>query len=148
MKVGDLIESAIWITGDENPEIRKRYENDVCDAIHQTCFDDGFDHGPVVFTEKRPEQDRVPEVPDHVQGSRVRLLVAEAQIIGARVINSEGSFIANLDKKDLVRLRIITRTAWLKYHPNHVLNDGECDKYIELIGPEAAVETLRNQYLH
>lgn len=147
MKLDDVIESAIWITGDESPETRKRYENDVLDAIHQTCFEEGFDHGPVVFIEKRPNQDRVPEVPDHVQGSRVRLLVAEASIIGERFASSEGSFIANLDKKDLLRLRQITRTQFMK-HRRLPMSDVECDSYIEHFGPEAAIETLRNQQLH
>ena len=145
MKVGDLIESAIWITRDESPETRARYEQDVIRAIDDTCSEEGFERGAVSFIEKLPGSDRVPEVPEHIQGSRVRLLVAEAQIISKRVINSKGSFISNLDKKDLLRLRQITRNQWLKQHPGQTLNDSECDQYIELYGPEAAIETLRNQ---
>ena len=145
-KTGDFIESAIWITGDESPAIRARYEYDVIQAVADMCSDQGFEYGPVIFTEKRPGEDRVPPVPDHVQGSRVRLLVGEAQILGKYVDTSEGSFVANLDKKDLIRLRAITRNRCLKQH-GQTMTDGECDEYIEQYGPEAAVETLRKHTL-
>lgn len=148
MKVDDLIESSIWITGDESPATRSRYEHDVRNAIDDMCADEGFEYGKVRFIEKLPGSDRVPKVPDHVQGSRVRLLVAEALIIGKRIINSKGSFIANLDKKDLMRLRQLTRNQWAKHNPGHRLNDSECDNYIEAYGPEAAIETLRTNNLH
>ena len=137
MKVDDFIESAIWITGDESPLTRKRYEQDVNQAISDMCAEQGFEHGAVTFIEKRPGDDRVPSVPDHVQGSRVRLLVAEAKIIGRRVF-TKGSFVSNLDKKDLERLRTITRREAKK-----VLTDEECDRFIEEYGPSAAVDTLR-----
>ena len=147
MKIGDVIESAIWLTGDESQSTRARYEQDVCQAIADLCAEEGFEHGSVTFIEKRPGDDRVPPVPDHVQGSRVRLLVCEAQILCKRVATSEGSFVANLDKKDLLRLRSITRNACLKKNPGHAMEDSECDQYIEQFGPEAAIETLRKHTL-
>ncbi len=148
MKTGDVLEAAIWITGDESPATRTRYEQDVRSSVEEMCAAEGYDHADVVFIEKRPGDDRVPKVPDHVQGSRVRLLVGEAQIIGKRVIDDKGSFIANLDKKDLLRLRQITRNQWAKTHKGQTMSDSECDGYIELYGPDAAIETLRNQHLH
>ena len=147
MKLGDCIESAIWITGDESQSTRARYEQDVRQAVADLCEEEGFENGPVTFTEKRPGDERVPPVPDHVQGSRVRLLVGEAQILGKCVATSEGSFVANLEKKDLVRLRAITRNEYLKRHPDYVMTDSECDQCIEQYGPEAAVETLRKHTL-
>ena len=147
MKVGDYIESAIWVTGDESPSTRTRYEQDVRQAVADLCSEEGFEYGPITFTEKRPGGDRVPPVPDHVQGSRVRLLVGEALILGSCVVTSEGSFIANLDKKDLMRLRAITRNGLAKHRPDYVMTDSECDQYIEQYGPEAAVETLRKHTL-
>ena len=138
MKTDDLIESAIWITGDESPSLRTRYEQDERLAIDDACAEEGMEHGPVTFTEKRPGEDRVPPVPDHIQGSRVRLLVAESIVTGMAVQTSQGSFVANLEKKDLMRLRLITRRA-----SKVTLTDQECDEIIEAIGPEAAVETLR-----
>ena len=50
-----------------------------------------------------------------------------------------GSFVLNLDPKDLLRLRKITRRA----SGQHNLTDYECDMIIEELGPDTAVETLR-----
>jgi hypothetical protein len=146
MKVGDVIESSIWITGDENPEMRKQYEIDVRQAIADLCASEHVSHGPITFHELHPDNERTPQVPDHVQGSRVRLLVGEATVDHPVPVSSQGSFVANLDKKDLLRLRLITRKAWAKQNPKDVLTDQQCDEYIEQFGPEAAVETLRSKY--
>lgn len=143
MRVGEVIESAIWITGNEPVEIRRQYECDVTQAIDDLCNEHGFSHGPVKFIEKRPGEERVPPVPDHIQGDMVRLLVAEAVIDYHNVCTSEGSFVANLEKKDLDSLRKITRRAWAKKHPHDTLSDHQCDEYIEELGPDAALETLR-----
>jgi len=146
MRIGDVIESAIWITGDEAPALREQYKNDVCRAIDDLCAEHGFEHGPVQFIEKLPGSNRVPPAPDHVQGSRVRLLVAEASLVGVSVATSHGSFVANLEKKDLERLRTITRRAWAKTHPDDVLTDKQCDDYIEELGPDTAVDMIRAQF--
>lgn len=128
---GDVIESAIWLTGDESKQIRTRYELDVTHAIQSLCREQGFTAGPIRFTEKRPEEDRVPEVPDHISGPRVRLLVAEAIVL----LKDSNSFTANLDHADLIKLRHIIR----KYRN---LNDEECDALIDQLGPQAVLETL------
>ena len=142
MKPGDIIESAVWLTGDEPQEMRERYKRDVTEAIDYFCHENKFLHGPVTFIEKLPGSERVPAVPDHVQGQRVRLLVAESTITAKAVVAPKGSFIANLDKHDLDRLRKITRIAGVKAY-RRIMNDAECDEVIENIGPEAALDTLR-----
>ena len=144
MRVGDVIESAIWLTGEESDDMRKRYESEVIDAIDYFCHEKRFIHSQIVFIEKKPGTDRVPEVPDHIQGQNVRLLVAEALIVGKSQETPKGSFVANLDKIDLERLRSITRKARYKLYKEH-LTDAECDRVIEEIGPEAAIATLRNE---
>lgn len=141
MSPGDTIEAAIWITGDEPADLRARFEADVVEAIARETAAAGYTHGPVQFTEKHPLDDRVPEVPDHIQGSRVRLLVAEAAIVARRVVSPAGSFIANLDRRDLDRLRVLTRREAAKH--GRTLTDAEADALIEEIGPEAAIDTLR-----
>lgn len=138
MNIGDTIESAIWVTGEESPEDRTRYEQDVCDAIGYLCHENGFVPGSVTFIEKHPMDDDVPEVPDHIQGEKVRLLVGESIIDSKLVKTSVGSFVANLDIKDLKKLRSITRQA-----ARRQLSNMECDEIIEQIGPEAALNTLR-----
>ena len=144
MNIGDVIESAIWLNGEESVEDRQRFELEVCQAIDLACTDEGFVHGPVTFIEKRPGEDRVPEVPDHIQGQRVRLLVAETEITAKRFESKPVSFIANLDRMDLIRLRKLTREAHHK-KLNGGLTDAECDALIEEYGPEAAVDTLRRK---
>ncbi len=146
MKIGDMVESAIWLTGEESQEMRTRYEIDVSRSIDILCDEKGFSHGPVMFIEKRPEEDRVPEVPDHISGQRVRLLVAEAVLTEKSLAQVSGSFIYNLDRIDLQRLREITRRVHLQYNPDQRLNDMECDKIIEEIGPDAAIDTLRKMH--
>lgn len=141
MKIGDIIESAIWITGDESHESRERYKQDVAHAIDYLCHEHRFIHGPITWTEKRPGENRVPQVPDHIQGSRVRLLVGESEIIAPAPLSGKGSFIANLDKKDLERLRKITRLSAKMC--GTIMNAQECDDVIERCGPEAALDVLR-----
>ena len=136
MKIGDVIESAIWITGEEPTTLRARYEQDVCNAIDYLCHEYHFIHGPITFIEKLPGTDRAPSVPDHIHGQRVRLLVAEATVTDKVIETSEGSFVANLNHKDLQRLRTIIRR-------HRMLTDEQCDEIIEQIGPEAALDTLK-----
>lgn len=143
LRIGDVIESAIWLTGDESQELRKRYEKDVTQEIADLCQECGVMHSPIRWLEKPPGTERVPEVPKHIQGSRVRLLVAEATVTELTPQSSQGSFIANLDKKDLLRLRILTRRA-----SKQNLSDQQCDEIIESYGPKAAIDTLRRNTLH
>ena len=140
MRIGDFIESSVWLTGEESPELRRQYEKDVAEAIEYFCCEHCFQHGPVTFTEKKPGDDRVPPVPDHVAGPAVRLLLAESEIT-SKVQTSVGSFTAQLDKVDLQRLREITRRVRRSY--GAPLSNRECDAIIEEIGPEAALTTLR-----
>lgn len=144
MKLGDVIESAIWLSGEESEELRTFYEKDVEFAIATMCAQEGCLHGPVSFTEKHPEDDSVPQVPHHISGTRIRLLVAEAEVIGRKLENKPDSFVANLDRKDLVRLRKITRVAAAQ-GAGKLLNDAQCDEIIERYGPEAALDTLRRK---
>jgi hypothetical protein len=149
MRLGDVIESAIWLNGEETPEDRRRFESDVSQAITELCDDLGFLHGPVTFIEKHPDDDRVPPVPDHVQGQRVRLLVAEAPIVALKPEPTQDSFIANLDRTDLDRLRQMTREAHAKHIPGAKrLTDPEVDEVIEATGPEAALGALRQSRMH
>ncbi|MCH8330636.1 MAG: hypothetical protein IH946_04535 [Bacteroidetes bacterium] len=145
MKIGDEVENAIWITGDESQELRKRYERDVIGSIDFLCLEMGFFHGPVTFIEKRPGEDKVPPVPDHIQGQRVRLLIAEAIVTKKRPTTSKGSFVANLELKDLKELRKITRKAYAKSYGT-LIGNTKCDEIIEALGPDAAVATLETYH--
>ena len=143
MKIGDIIESAIWITGDEPAEMRARYEQDVCNAIDYLCHEHRFLHGPVTFIEKFPGADDVPPVPDHIHGLRVRLLVGESTVTDKAIETVNGSFVYELDRVDLEKLRKITRRVHSQYHLDNKMSNEECDKIIEEIGPDAALATLK-----
>jgi hypothetical protein len=98
------------------------------------------------FTEKLPGEERVPPVPGHISGPGVRLLVCEATVVAslkADIVKSTG-FVHDLDKRDLERLRQITRAAHQKAQPmERLLTDAECDAVIEEIGPQSALATVR-----
>lgn len=142
MKKGDLIETAMWIDGTETKEQRALHEKTIIESIEEVCQYKGWMHGPVRFIEKHPMDDRVPEVPKHIKGPRVRLLVAECEVTAQTILTPKGSFIANLDKKDLERLRYITRRT-CKLNHGEELTDHECDQIIDQVGVEAALEVLR-----
>jgi len=134
MKVGEPLEMSWWITGDESPELLAHHKRTLIEAMDE--LSEGWVRTPVEFHVKHPMDDRVPPVPDHIQGIAVGLLVAEATLIAKKVFSHQGSFIANLERKDLMRLRHLTRKG-------RNLSDEECDEIIEEIGPEAALDTLK-----
>lgn len=139
MKIGQVVENAMWVTGDESDAMVDGYKRQVETSITLLCDELGFIHGPVLWKTLRPEDDRVPEVPDHIQGQQVRLLVGESVVLARKPVTPVGSFVANLDRVDLERLRILTRRA--SGHAD--MTDAQCDEVIEQLGPEAAVDGLR-----
>ena len=139
MQAGDVLETAIWLNGEETDELLSRFRADLSKAI---VFIEEQEHviiKPIQFVEKRPDTHRVPPVPAHIHGPNVRLLVAEAEVLCRQpFVVTAGSFLLELESSDLERLRTVTR----KVAP-HQLTDAECDEIIEEIGPEAALATVR-----
>lgn len=142
MKPGETLESAIWLDGCETDMDLRRFKSDVIDAIDKACAENNLLRAPVRFIEKKPGEDRVPPVPDHIQGLDVRLLVAEADITGYAPKPGARAFVGDLDKKDLDQLRVMTRRAYEASNPGKTLNDYECDDVIEELGPDTALRTL------
>jgi len=59
---------------------------------------------------------------------------------------AEGTFVADLEPKDLDRLRVILRRVYQEWNPGKpALSQERCDAYINLNGPEAALAALREQ---
>lgn len=135
MKIGDTMELGMWVTGEESESLYELHQKTIEEAFDR--ISKGWKRSKTLWLLKHPMDDRVPEVPDHIQGIEVRLLVAESTLLGREVQSPKGSFIANLEKKDLDRLRRITRK-------NRTLSDEQCDEIIEILGPESALETLRH----
>lgn len=145
MNIGDAIETAIWLDGRETRGQRTRYDGDVRKAIADLCSEQGVVHGPVVFSVLKPGDERVPPVPDHISGPDVRLLHAEAKVVGIAMEVNPSRFVSDLDPKDVARLREITRRGHRKANPHDApLTDDECDAMIEALGPDAAADAVRS----
>jgi len=142
MEIGEVIINSIWMTGDEPEGMKERYKKDILKSFDDLCKEQGFVHGPITMYEKRPGDGIVP-VPDHIQGSRVRLLILEAELVEKLVVQSEPtSFVSTLERSDLVKLRKITRDRAAK-DLKRIISNKECDEVIEELGPDAALATLR-----
>lgn len=143
MKIGELAECAIWIDGTESEAMLRQWKADVS-YLMQMEREPKPRLGPVTFEIKRPGDDRVPQVPDHLQGPDVRLLVATAEVLGFEVAR-RSSFVDDLDEKDLMRLRAMTRKAHGKR--GH-LTDEMCDQIIDRMGPTVAAREISGQAVH
>lgn len=144
MKPGEVIETAIWLDGTETAADRARFEADCTEAMSDLANQQRLILAPIVWTEHKPGEDRVPPVPDHIKGPDVRLLVAEALILSVLPEMVTRSFLLDLETKDLLRLRALTRRSHKQARPTAArLTDEECDKIIEEIGPQAAYDAVR-----
>jgi hypothetical protein len=145
LQPGAVLETAIWMTGAEPDELKDRFEADVRAKLAAIAENEGVIIGPLIMVEKRPGEERVPKVPKGLQGPDVRLLVGEAQVIG-EAYQSDSAFVADLEPKDLERLRAILRRVYRAWNPDKPeLSQERCDAYININGPEAALAALREQ---
>jgi hypothetical protein len=143
VKPGDTVETAMWLDGTEPPELLARYRQDVLNAMLELARSQNLALTPIRWTEKRPGEDRMPEVPDHIQGPSVRLLVAEADVLACLENYDVGNFLAELEPRDLMRLHRVTRKAYAKQFPGRVrLTDRQCNTLINDLGPDAALASL------
>lgn len=143
---GDVLDTGIWIDGTETPELKARFETDLRADLARIADAEGVIIGPLVMCEKKPGEERVPKVPDDVHGPDVRFLVGEAKVFDYVPVLSEGCFVADLDLRDLERLRTILRRVHQSYNPGKPeLTTEKCDEYINRNGPDAALAALREQ---
>ncbi|KKK73777.1 hypothetical protein LCGC14_2890380 [marine sediment metagenome] len=143
---GDVLEVAIWMTGEEPDHLKGRFERDLWTNFASMADAENVIIGPLMMTEKRPGEHRVPVVPDNVHGPDVRLLVGEAAVVGYTPVEAEGCFVADLEPRDLERLRTILRRVHQAYNPGKPeLTTEKCDEYININGPDAALAALREQ---
>jgi len=145
LNIGMPVEVAVWLTGRETGAQIERWRRDVAAELGRFELENGVLLGERVWTEKRPGEDRVPKVPAHISGPNVRLWVCEACVAApARpVIEKATGFVHDLDKRDLERLRALTREAHAAAWPTApILTDAECDEVIERVGPGVALKRL------
>ena len=142
---GEVIETSIWLTGEEPAHLKDRFEKELRAALASMADSEGVIIGPLVMTEKKPGEDRVPQVPRHLQGIAVTLLVGEATVVDYEPVY-ESNFVDELEVKDLERLRSILRRVHQSYNPGKPeLSIEKCDEYINTNGPDAALAALREQ---
>ncbi len=146
MKVGDAAEVAMWMTGEETEEQKKHFKEFVMPLMFKkTAEQNEVEFGPLSFFEKKPGEDRVPPVPDHIHGQDVKLLVCEAKVVKSvpqLFVKPATGFCQDLRPEDLKRLRRITRQQLHAQNPGQHVNDAQCDAIIERLGPDAVVKTL------
>lgn len=143
MKIGDTAECAIWLDGRETPEMVRQWRTDSV-FLMERSRGEVLQLGPPRFAIKRPGDDRCPPVPSHISGPDVRLLVAEADVVGNRPKVARAGFLGELDKRDLSRLRAVTRRSFAKQYPGRpMLSNEQCDAFIEHMGPLAAANAAR-----
>lgn len=146
LRPGDVLESAIWMTGEEPDHLKRRFEDDVRTKLVTMADENNVIIGPLIMTVKRPGEERVPAVPDTVHGTNVRLLVGEARVVADMFVSDEGAFVADLEPKDLERLCVILRRVHQEYNPGKPeLSIEKCHEYINKNGPDAALAALREQ---
>ncbi len=141
MNIGQVLELSVWLTGEESVAMIERYKTDLCDGFRETCETRNVRTSPIIFTEKKPGEDRVPPVPKHISGANVRLLLGEAMIVEIIEPLKVNSFLGDLDKVDLERLRRMTQATARQYGAE--LSDMEADVIIEGLGPEAAYAAVK-----
>src|SRR6266567_3136146 len=128
-KVGDVLELAIWLAGTETPEMVCQWKHDSAYLIARSSGPLVAKLAPVEFEIKRPGEDRVPPVPHGISGPDVRLLIASSSIVGFEAVPEGAGFIAELDPRDLKRMRRITRKAHRDNNPGAPrLSDAVCDE--------------------
>lgn len=136
----DVAELATWVSDQIDPTLVKRWREETVPALFAESANDlGVMLGPIRFFELKPGEDRAGQPPPHIRGDNVRLLVAECRVLGFAPERRDDSFLADLDFKDLQRLRRITKRAALP----HVLSDADADQIIERYGPVTAQSVLK-----
>lgn len=151
MRIGDEYETGVWYDANEWINPIAQCGKDLEDAIRHLCSNYRVRCGDIEFEVMKPGDSRVPEVPRWLEsktGVVPRLLVARTTIVGS-VVNYSTGILADLDKKDLIKLRAITKRAHKVHFPKTPeLSDEECDSIIDQLGMEVALESLRKGTIH
>jgi len=145
MKPGDWLEAAVWLNGTETPELIVQFKRDIEFSFAQSANNYNVILRPEMEVEMlSPGDDRVPQVPPHISGPDVKLLVCSNVVVERKpeLIVGHTGFVDDLEHKDLVLLRRITRMSYRKSHPGMALNNKQCDVIINHLGPDAALRTL------
>jgi hypothetical protein len=132
--IGEVREAAMWC----HVSALKRGMMDV-GAIFDLDRSDGYEFGLISWEVLRPGEGVAPACDS--AAPTLRLLVGRAKVTAEP---ARGTFLAELDKVDLNRLRKLTREAHRAQCPwARPMRDTEVDDVIEEFGPKAAEGALR-----
>lgn len=145
IRVGDTIQMSAWMDGRETPEQIEAWKTDIQNHAKQQMDAEGLILGPWRYETRQPGGDQVPEVPDHITGPKVELLIGEADVVGKMEIAKTPGFIFDLREEDLMKLRTLIRRKYQEFRPGIRLTDQQCDALIERFGPEAAHKVVRKK---
>lgn len=155
LKSNDTAQLALWVSDDDPPNLIKEWkEIHAPKAFKDSAEACGVILGPISFHELKPGQDRAGTPPDSAQGINVRLIVAECDIVGLLPQpEAQSLFTYDLERADLENMRLATRRAYglvlaADGKTLRELRDDECDKIINLIGPDAAAREAINVTRH
>ena len=144
MKPGETLERAMWMDGTETVRQIALHKTVMLESMLQQAQSEGLALTPLRWVTKPVGDGRVPEVPDHIQGPDVCMLVGEADLLMGTALVAN-NFLAELDPSDLARIRVITRDAYATRYPRRqLLTNPQCDTLINDIGPVAALATLKH----
>lgn len=141
MKPGkDTAQLAIWCCEEDDPRKIAWWRTVEAPRIFKESADaNNVVLGPISFRTLAPGEENAGHPPATMQGTNVRLLIAEAEVVAFRAISQDNDFLADLSYKDLQTLRKVTRKAARPYE----LTDEECDAIISRHGPQTAQTLLR-----
>ncbi len=150
-KSDNELEVAIWYDANEQLDPITFCSESIKDMIDMVCTKKNHTHGDINYEILKPEDDRVPSVPrwlEIIDGAIPRLLVATTEVM-SNIQQEPLNMVGDLDKKDLKRLRAITRREHRMAHPNTTpLTNRECDQLIDRLGLEVVLEQLGSSTVH
>lgn len=150
-KPGNEVEFAIWYNANEHSDPINSCGESIKDALGAICAKNNVGYGEISYEILKPGDDRVPSVPhwlETINGAIPRLLVATTKTT-SNVHQEPTGIIGDLDKKDIARLRVITRKGHYMSYPNTIpLTDYECDQIIDKLGLQVVTDQLSSSIVH
>jgi len=152
MNIGSEIEAAIWYDAGNCIDPVNDFGDSIKEGISQMCLKHSVVCGGTEYEVLKPGDDRVPRVPkwlEKIDGSIPRLLVARTRIIATASVQNSIGIIGDLDHKDVMRLRALTRMKYQQLNPGSgKLTDQQCDEIIDTLGLEVVLEQLGSGSIH
>jgi len=145
-KIGDIIELAYWMTGEETVQELDEFGQAAQMALRSFVEEEHVMLSTAHATTLRPGDARCPVPPEHIHGADVQLLLVEAKVILELPGPKPSRFADELEKSDFDTLARINQKAYTERYPRHpLLTDAEHRTIINDLGEKAALAALRGE---